>query len=589
MAAEKEPQKGDVKVENEGSLAFVHSTGAQGTSDSARKVIRRHVMKNYFKQKGEGGTTSLSLRISARTSLSSEKELRGRFKLEKVKVAVSGTCETEDGRPCASGGRKREGHEGQSTGAGGAASAAPDNVTEANPSSSSSASTIKGPQNEQQSQSLTLNVTHQIEWFHAHSSDPFDSLPVLQAQSPRLDLLLHFYRTVFNLNSIAVNPSNTWMSRCLNDHSGGLLHATLCSVSVYCELFHNLKTSQDVYYHKGEALKAITLRLSVEKETVSDTLLLLITTVASFENLLGHYDTAASHLTAIRRIVTLRGGPQALAGNDIVRGLGWAENHFSAAHRTLPVHQYLPISPTLSYPPALLVHAAASTPNCLLNLSLNGPQVFNIYYRIQQIGLAASSQWLPTVNRVVIADALLAVEYLVLRMDARDEGSGEGFVQGGVDVDLELDVIDADAKAVVEALMAAAQIFLYAGIRLVPIVLRIYSLLVSRLRDALGQLRLWEVWERECGGRPLLWVLFMGCLAGQKRGPWQWFVAQSASVAETLGLETPEDYKELLKTIAWTDHGMFDEVAEHVWTCMAELRRRDSGVGGLEVVQGLLY
>ena len=71
-------------------------------------------------------------------------------------------------------------------------------------------------------------------------------------------------------------------------HDGGLLHATLCSVAAYVNLTYGFKTSLDIVYHKGEALKAITSRINngsmLRKDPRSwEMLVATMATVASFE------------------------------------------------------------------------------------------------------------------------------------------------------------------------------------------------------------------------------------------------------------------------------------------------------------------
>jgi hypothetical protein len=89
-------------------------------------------------------------------------------------------------------------------------------------------------------------------------------------------------QTVFKLNSVAINPKpGVWLSFAEKD--AGVLHATLCSVAMYCGLYHGLNSNVDIHYHKGEALQLVHKKLQNPREMTSDGPIAIITTLASFE------------------------------------------------------------------------------------------------------------------------------------------------------------------------------------------------------------------------------------------------------------------------------------------------------------------
>jgi hypothetical protein len=130
-----------------------------------------------------------------------------------------------------------------------------------------------------------------------------------------------------------------WSSFASKD--SGILHATLCSVALYCSVHQGLDSGVDIFRHKAEALALVKQKLVDPEMRLSDALIGTIATLASFEvsfhyveatsadkleqNLQGSYETSASHLDGIHRLLAMRGGIQAIQGNDMLyRAITWS-------------------------------------------------------------------------------------------------------------------------------------------------------------------------------------------------------------------------------------------------------------------------
>jgi hypothetical protein len=59
----------------------------------------------------------------------------------------------------------------------------------------------------------------------------------------------------FKQNSFAVNPEGSWFEFASTD--AAILHATLSIVALNYDLSHHLAISNEVFYHKGEAIRLV--------------------------------------------------------------------------------------------------------------------------------------------------------------------------------------------------------------------------------------------------------------------------------------------------------------------------------------------
>ena len=134
----------------------------------------------------------------------------------------------------------------------------------------------------------------------------------------------------------------------------------------------------------------------------------------------------------------------------------------------------------------------------------------------------------------------------------------------------------ADAAAIVEALVAAGQIFLYAALREVPPRAKIFDILLGRLRRTLERpgVNTSGVWARERNLHTLLWALMVGAAVAVQWGGSHWWIEQVAMVVEELGLGRDgtgrESIKAILKGVAWTDV-FFEPMSNEVWQSVVGL------------------
>lgn len=200
---------------------------------------------------------------------------------------------------------------------------------------------------------------------------------------------------------------------------------------------------------------------------------------------------------------------------------------------------------------------------------------FNIFYKLHRLSLAASSHWISRVNRVTLSNLLYETEFVVLSVPdhSREFLSFDIENKDEQDEDYDQRKSTADAASVVEGLLTATQIFIYAALREIPRKVKIFTILLERLHIATKRphISTTTVWKREKNLSMLVWVLVVACSvapAGEQRAIWM------SMLAETMNEElilTQEDLKAALKRVVWTDT-YFNPVLNGIWDELRRLR-----------------
>ncbi|KAJ4289209.1 hypothetical protein N0V90_011551 [Kalmusia sp. IMI 367209] len=401
----------------------------------------------------------------------------------------------------------------------------------------------------------------------AHQFDPFDVLPV--PGSPELNILVKFYKSGARVNSIAINARSSWWSFIRNDP--GLLHATLATWALYGTLVRRMNDLHvEKLKHKSEAIKEINRKISDPGGRISDELVGTVSILASFENLLGAYDAAQLHIAALKRMVKARGGLIAFGHNDgLVRGILWVDIHTAMVFRTPPSFPEVRLDlGTPPFPDDLLEEAAYTSPTSLLRLAIFAIECFNIFYRLHRLALAISSRWIRKVSRWTLSNLLYETEYMLLSIPDHSRNF--------LDFDLETkDEQDntytdranvADAASVIEALLAAAQIFIYASLREVPLKAPLFSILLERLRIALDRVNVSTlgVWAKVNNSHMLLWILVVASSVASASGSRVWWIARLYEVIDKLGIQSFAELQGALERVAWTDV-FFADMLGGIW------------------------
>jgi hypothetical protein len=200
-----------------------------------------------------------------------------------------------------------------------------------------------------------------------------------------------------------------------------------------------------------------------------------------------------------------------------------------------------------------------------------------------------SSEWIRKVDRLTISNLLYEVEFITLSipdrsrdfLDFDSEPKNNQMAEGYVDR-----ARAADAASVVEALIAAIHIFVYASLRDLPPRAKIFSVLMDRVRIAMDrpvEKSVLEVWMGEKNVNVLVWVLtVVASSVAQTWGDRAWWVALLAEAVGEFKIQSQEDLLEALKRVAWTDNFFSAEVLGEIWgqveTCWSAKPRNDFDV-----------
>ncbi|KAF2789355.1 hypothetical protein K505DRAFT_365673 [Melanomma pulvis-pyrius CBS 109.77] len=551
---------------------IVTTEGPHHPEGPARGLIRRLVMRNFFETKWSGPEKNTP-ELNSASTVHAKPNLKSRFRLPKQgqemrEPKAKAKCKSVEWE--ASGGveEKKE----SSTVSARKSIDRHSDMSESNWSRPSSRTASSGGKGGQASIRMLLKTNPS-----AHRFDPFDVLPV--PGTPQLDMLFKLYKCGSRTNAMAINARNTWWSFISND--AGLLHATLATWALYGMLARGMSELRvEKLRHKNEAIKEIKSKVGGASGEISDQLVGTVLTLASFENLVGAYEAAQLHIAALKRMVNARGGLPAFGHNDgLVRGIIWVDFHTAAAFHTPPSFPRISLGPTTRpLPDALLEEAACTSPTSLLQLSLAAVDCFNIFYRIHRLALAVSTPWFRKVDRLTISNLLYETEYIILSIPDYSRDFLDFDMGAKHDADDEGDCIDranmADSASVVEAILAATHIFVYAALREIPPKAKIFSILLERLQVALDRpaVNILDVWRKEKNLNILLWALVIASSVAATWGGRNWWIGRLSEVVKELDMHSERELEESVKRVAWTDV-FFGEVLGSIWDEVREYRR----------------
>ena len=248
--------------------------------------------------------------------------------------------------------------------------------------------------------------------------------------------------------------------------------------------------------------------------------------------------------------------------------------HTVAVSRAHPYFPHISLDPDMPpLPDELREEAAQRSPTSLLHLSCGAVDCFKIFYQLHRLALAVSSHWVGRVERLTLSNLLYETQFMILSVPDQSHS----FLHFDQSIhDKQSDCYDhlkarADAASVVEALLAAALIFVYAVLRTLPLNTKIFAILLSRLRAAVDRpnASVLYTWRREKNLNTLLWVLVVAsCVAtGEER---MWWIAQLSELCGKRQIISRHHLEHEMRHVAWTDT-FFEDRMDAIW---AEVMRQ---------------
>jgi len=243
--------------------------------------------------------------------------------------------------------------------------------------------------------------------------------------------------------------------------------------------------------------------------------------------------------------------------------------HTATVFRTAPAFPLIHLDPdTRPLPDALLEEAVCTSPTSLLQLSVGAIECFNIFYRLHRLALAISARWICKVSRLAFSTLVYETEHMILSVPdySRDFVDFDLETRDEQDEDCEERRMLADGASVAEALLAAAQIFVYAGLREIPAQAKIFGVLLERLRVAIDRRNefMIGIWRKAKHLNTLLWVLVVASSVAVESHERRWWISQLSDVAAELGIASQTELEGFLTRVAWTDV-FFGAALESVW------------------------
>lgn len=116
------------------------------------------------------------------------------------------------------------------------------------------------------------------------------------------------YEVCFNIHVV----ERGWFPQMISDLC--CLHSMMFSVRAFLEGTSHNQLSRRACFHYGQCLQLLRARLDdVDRSAaMSDTTLMVVTTLAAVAELMGDMEAMANHIKGLKAIVSLRGGMRAL-------------------------------------------------------------------------------------------------------------------------------------------------------------------------------------------------------------------------------------------------------------------------------------
>jgi hypothetical protein len=215
----------------------------------------------------------------------------------------------------------------------------------------------------------------------------------------------------------------------------------------------------------------------------------------------------------------------------------------------VPQFEYIPTTtPSESFPEELQLETATTCPYNLVTIPTYGPTIYPIFRRLHLLGIATSLRWKAARNisitlRVNVSNMLLDVEYDMLTTSAR-------FTQDQNDKN---SAVDEHLIAVCDALVTAAQIFLFASLRSIPMGARTVEIFLTRIKIAIKRENLLDTWDKFASHHALLWTLFISAAASTNRPQYSDIISELKAVMALLDIKTQKTLEYHLLHIAWAD------------------------------------
>ncbi|KAE8449819.1 hypothetical protein EG329_007296 [Mollisiaceae sp. DMI_Dod_QoI] len=349
----------------------------------------------------------------------------------------------------------------------------------------------------------------------AGSLDPFNTLSI--SLGPLSEKLLVHYNTVYSMNSVAINAECNFFSFVKTDPA--LFHSILYLVALHRDLWYGLVDSPECLYHGSEAFRIINERLE-NNFVFDDVTIAAVAMLVNKENLNGRSDFCFSNVWNIQPSF------HRLPGTPPTSPIPGSLQTDSSSDQLKPSHLFGASSPIIPIISGLRTLTSLLPPSNIAILSHGA--------------------------RMHASNLIYDTEYSLLQLNPPSPTSGS-FTSALANCVFTFESVP---------LRTALHLYLYVSMRLIPLTSELVQAMVLRLQDSLKEVREW--WENEEERKIwLLWILWMGAMAGKGEVRW-WFFGEMRSLSSEIGIWDVEGLKEKLRTCVWEEEWC-GERAEEVW------------------------
>ncbi|KAL1641942.1 hypothetical protein SLS58_005778 [Diplodia intermedia] len=391
--------------------------------------------------------------------------------------------------------------------------------------------------------------------------DPFDTLPVRETPVYRKTVEFFFFHMPIQipysddelvLESRTVSPP-AWAKsfwRLANDEPATFLAILYYTAVVYGSL-PGIEMSAEHLLWAQRALEMIRDWIA-SGGPITDSLACAVASLATSASIQGQYEVSDKHYIGLLAIVNARGGISTFEP-FIRRGLIWCEFYYRIRHMTVPVlHQEL--SPEslqqcrASFPPALQHEALRRHRLGQRRLPRVGADLDLILLHLHHLSIVQDPAWGPHADRAAMRNLLYDCEHKLLVILAAPPSSKPDRGEDDASV--------SPARRVRSAVAQAAQMFLLAALREMPLRRALYDLLAERLTATICVPDAVDQWMRVAHLHSLVWVLFVGWVLsarGIECRAQKWFQERLTQTMWQLDLRSCEDLDAVLAQFPSTD------------------------------------
>ncbi|KAH8894730.1 hypothetical protein GQ53DRAFT_839682 [Thozetella sp. PMI_491] len=370
----------------------------------------------------------------------------------------------------------------------------------------------------------------QVERFGNNAVDPFAALPA--QNNTRIDTLVKYFLTRFNLNINTVDKERTWFSWAAADPL--IMRATLSLAAAFWAAgAPNISPALqwEGLRQRTEAIREVNSQLAAQP-AISDTLIATVATLCNAAAVEGNFHEAHMHIKAVERLVGLRGGALAFRDNFwVARAVTWTDIQTASGIGRRALFPLIDNLEGVHLADSLAYEACHPSLSHLGSIDTSAGSLQRIFLLLRQ-ALLCKTYYTSAASKVRTVLNAAEIEILNHLHDHAAALEPKRF----------------------KIVLSATHVFLYVAMRQFPYSSPMVKVLLNRLKNAL---RITEsdhgTWQE--GDPALLWALFVGAAASHDATDemGEWFSLRFRVMTSTLGVDYPQQIVDYIEKFIWDE------------------------------------